>query len=1666
MKRSLIHQRIKQTALAVPAAALMLGAAHAGTTVGLNFQTWYYDSGNNPQTIGFNNGYSAYNTTGFPVTAKAFGLNPSSWFNTDPLFGNPNGAGNPINQACTFGGASTTFAGGLSCFVNSPIGGFQSGSGCKFKSGITYPSYAPGVFCPQGQDEALWGIIVGKDASPFSVSVSGLAAKFPNGYVIQSVAALGNGLYPLLPRVDFTDNVTTNTAAYHIWYIYNAPNAQWPTTTGGISDPSGTFTNDTLYINSRADGTGLMSCLAGFIVTDQPVVSQDPVGGSYVTGQTINLSVGAIGISTLSYQWRSNGIPISGATSASYTAPSSSVGTFNYDVIVTNLYGSATSDVATVSVAIPATLTWDANTGTTGAQDGSGTWDNGVTANWWNGSSDVGWSDLGNAIFDSGGSGAYTVTIVSNITANTLTFGSANYTVTGTNTLAITLGGSATITVNTNTTISAVLAGASNVTKNGPGTLTLTTGNSLTGNLTVSGGTVQGAVSGQAFYLGSVVGNRTITVNSGSSINISNNNVFGGGGYSAAALPAVVLNGGTFFSSRYNSIGNVTLNSGGTLSQSASDSGSYLGYQFLGTITAGGSSPSTISTGNGKGNHLLGGGVNVFNVADVTGDANPDLIVSAPLVNGSGDYTGIGSIVKTGAGTLLLSGVSTYTGTTTVSNGTLAVSGQLTGGGNLTLDDGAGLSVSATLGVVNIATTLLSIGNSGTGANTLTFANLDSTSTALISAGGGVAITNPVTVNITGNITAVGTYPLISYAGESGPGSFVLGSLPAGVSATLTDDHSSTLSLNVTVTPVQTEVWNGSPNGNWNVNNTANWTIGGVASKWFDSNIAEFDDTASGTTAITLNTNVYPSVLNFSNLVKSYSISGTGAIAGATSLYLIGTGTTTLSTTNTYSGGTFINSGTLAISSDANLGSGPINLNGGTLDLTGTTAFASGKTVILNNTSTIQVDNTAGASFTPVISGNGSLTKTGNGTLTLGAQETFTGGTTVNAGTLVLSYGGASGTLQGTLTINPNATVITAVNNALGYSGNNWVQNITINYGTLATSVTTDNGWGTTINMTGGTLGTLVPNGYFAMGNTPSFNITGGTIPSVISADLTVRDAAGITFSLTRGTAPVDLNVTGKLRPASAGGITVSGSGIMQLSAVNSYTGPTEVQGGKLILTGQLTGGGAVTVDDSSEFDVVGGLSSAIVATGDLTLGSGGTVTLGFANISSPTVPLVSVANVALNDVTTVNISGKVGVGQFPLIKYSGATNGTGSFVLGTLPPGVSATLSNNVVGQSFDLVVTAAPLSIITDISSGTNYAYAGANYNLVVAAGGTPTLGYRWFHNNTLIPGANSASLTLSRISSANNGSYYLIVTNGSGSISSSTNNLVVLPVSGYPAMTIATGPTAYWPLNETNGPTATDYMGGHNASYSGSGVTYSVPGPVGSVGITLSGGTVVAPYSADLNPSGPFTVECWIKPLDLNSGNRTLVANMINGQTANANDRSGWLLRQNGATLTFLIGDNSTTTAGYSTTATTPSVLTAGVWQHVVTTYNSANTNVTIFVNGSQVLSVAGAKQLFPNFAAPTIIGDRGYGGWGYNGSISQAALYSRLLTQQEIQTHAQDSPALQIAPAGSKEVISWVPSGGGSLLASPTVNGTYTNVPAATSPWTNTPTGSQQFYRVGF
>src|SRR5882672_10563897 len=79
------------------------------------------------------------------------------------------------------------------------------------------------------------------------------------------------------------------------------------------------------------------------------------------------------------------------------------------------------------------TFTWDANTGTTGAQDGSGTWDAATSINWWNGTSDAVWPNTTatTAIIGAAGGTAGTVTVSGTVTLNAITAAAAtsgNYT--------------------------------------------------------------------------------------------------------------------------------------------------------------------------------------------------------------------------------------------------------------------------------------------------------------------------------------------------------------------------------------------------------------------------------------------------------------------------------------------------------------------------------------------------------------------------------------------------------------------------------------------------------------------------------------------------------------------------------------------------------------------------------------------------------------------------------------------------------------------------------------------------------------------------------------------------------------------------------------------------------------------------------------------------------------------------------------------------------------------------------------------------------------------------------------------------------------------------------------------------------------------------------------
>ena len=230
-------------------------------------------------------------------------------------------------------------------------------------------------------------------------------------------------------------------------------------------------------------------------------------------------------------------------------------------------------------------------------------------------------------------------------------------------------------------TVSGVIGGTGAVVKDNTGTLTLTANNNFSGGTTVDGGTLQLTVDGR-------IGNGGLTVNNGGTFSIANDDFNSLGG-------AITVNeGGTLSTDstgdNAHNIGAITLN-GGTLTSSGNTwfQGNWI---FNGDVTVGGSALSTIS-GLAVGSQPSGG---TFNVDDSVAGASTDLLVSADIT--------LGSLTKTGAGTMELTGTGSYTGDTTVSAGTLSLASTYThtgtgdfivNGGTLEVADGVDISSSA-----------------------------------------------------------------------------------------------------------------------------------------------------------------------------------------------------------------------------------------------------------------------------------------------------------------------------------------------------------------------------------------------------------------------------------------------------------------------------------------------------------------------------------------------------------------------------------------------------------------------------------------------------------------------------------------------------------------------------------------------------------------------------------------------------------------------------------------------------------------------------------------------------------------------------------------------------------------------------------------------------------
>ncbi|MCL2760375.1 MAG: autotransporter outer membrane beta-barrel domain-containing protein [Desulfuromonadales bacterium] len=348
---------------------------------------------------------------------------------------------------------------------------------------------------------------------------------------------------------------------------------------------------------------------------------------------------------------------------------------------------------------------------------------------------------------------------------------------------------------------------------------------------------------------------------------------------------------------------------------------------------------------------------------------------------------------------------------------------------------------------------------------------------------------------------------------------------------------------------------------------------------------------------------------------RSDSLTLDGVISGTGVVNQIGSGTTTLTGVNTYSGGTNINAGTLQISADDNLGAaaGILSFNGGTLNTTAD--ITSNRATTLNaGGGTFDVDSGTTLTMNGNISGAGSLTKTDTGTLLLAGTNNYSGGTTVAAGTIILTgtntgTGGSTVDTGATLQIGNNTTTGTIAGNITNNGTLNFDRSNTYTYaGTLSgTGSLAQSGTGTTtLSGAGSTQGSvLVQAGGLTFTQAGVFNVTGNyetqanATTSITGATSTLNvggefiQDANSTLDITKGTSPVitalSANINGTLNISGYSATTpTKSSQIVGIDYVIIHTTGSASNG----ITGDFT---AVTGAGSSPVDylLAGGEKSA-----------------------------------------------------------------------------------------------------------------------------------------------------------------------------------------------------------------------------------------------------------------------------------------------------------------------------------------------------------------------------------------------------------------------------------------------------------------------------------------
>ena len=420
-------------------------------------------------------------------------------------------------------------------------------------------------------------------------------------------------------------------------------------------------------------------------------------------------------------------------------------------------------------------------------------------------------------------------------------------------------------------------------------------------------------------------------------------------------------------------------------------------------------------------------------------------------------------------------------------------------------------------------------------------------------------------------------------------------------------------------------------NGNDRLSNSGTLTISGGT---FD--LQTFTDTVAGVTLSSgsiIGTGT-GALTGSSYALQSGSVSailaGTGALTKSTS------GTVTLSGANTYTGGTSISGGILAVTSSGALGSsGTISFNGGTLQFSSanTTDYSSRFSTALNQAYSFDTNGQNVTLTTALTSSGGTLTKLGSGILTLGSNDTnantFNGLTTISGGELDLNKQAGTNAIAGDG--NTSTADLTVAGGTLKWLGSNQIANsatVTMSSGTVNL-----NGFNETLYAFTNSGGTFTTGTGHLIGTGATTTWSGGT--NTVNDGGMVEDGHIV---ITGGTNTVQGGTTGGILQLDSGGTGLEMTGsTLTLNSDNSVAG-------SLVLQGDVTSHASSTTSQ-----IVSGLSNTNAGSIDL---SGGTRTFTVEDGAAAT-------DLAIGAVIKNGSLTKAGTGTMSLSganTYSGAT--------------------------------------------------------------------------------------------------------------------------------------------------------------------------------------------------------------------------------------------------------------------------------------------------------------------------------------------------------------------------------------------------------------------------